>query len=42
MALVEVKDIGEKHDATVAQTILAWYIANPMINTVIPGARLAK
>ncbi|WP_125764645.1 aldo/keto reductase [Companilactobacillus hulinensis] len=41
-ALAEVKAIGEKHDATVAQTILAWYIANPMISTVIPGARLAK
>lgn len=41
-ALDEVKAIGEKHDATIAQTILAWYIADPDISTVIPGARLEK
>ncbi len=34
-----VRDIADKHDATVAQTILAWYIANPAVGVVIPGAR---
>lgn len=41
-ALDEVKIIGEKHNATVAQTILAWYMANPMMSTVIPGARVPE
>lgn len=34
-----VRGIAKQHDATVAQTVLAWYIANPDIATVIPGAR---
>ena len=37
-----VRKIANTHDATVAQTVLAWYIANPDIATVIPGARNAK
>lgn len=41
-ALTRVKAIAEGHHATVAQTILAWYIKNPMITTVIPGARNAE
>jgi len=40
--LAKVKAIADKHDATVAQTILAWYIANPNISVVIPGARVPE
>lgn len=35
----QVRTIAKQHDATVAQTILAWYLANPAIGVVIPGAR---
>lgn len=38
-ALDIVREIGKNHDATVAQTIIAWYMANPDISVVIPGAR---
>lgn len=41
-ALAEVKVIADKHNATVAQVILAWYIADPDISSVIPGARIEK
>ncbi|GEK29613.1 aldo/keto reductase [Furfurilactobacillus siliginis] len=34
-----VRAIATAHDATVAQTIIAWYLANPNISVVIPGAR---
>jgi len=34
-----VKQIADHHQATVAQTVLAWYIKNPDIAVVIPGAR---
>lgn len=34
-----VKQIADYHQATVAQTVLAWYIKNPDIAVVIPGAR---
>lgn len=37
-----VKPIAAKHEATVAQVLLAWYMQNPAITTVIPGARLAS
>lgn len=40
-ALDKVKAIAEGHGVTVAQTILAWYIANPAVGAVIPGARNA-
>lgn len=40
-ALEKVKTIAVNHQATVAQTILAWYIKDPDISVVIPGARLA-
>ncbi|MDF7636745.1 aldo/keto reductase [Leuconostocaceae bacterium ESL0958] len=36
-----VKKIADRENVTVAQTILAWYLANPAITTVIPGARNA-
>jgi len=35
----KVRKIAEKYDATVAQVILAWYMKNPDISIVIPGAR---
>ena len=34
-----VRKIADSHQATVTQTVLAWYIANPAISVVIPGAR---
>lgn len=40
--LEKIKSISEKHQATVAQTILSWYIANPEISVVIPGARVPE
>lgn len=41
-SLDQVKTIAESHQATIAQTILACYIANPDISVVIPGARLPE
>lgn len=38
-ALEQIKGIAAGLDATVAQVILAWYLQNPAIATVIPGAR---
>lgn len=40
-ALDQVRAIADGHQATVAQTILAWYLNNPAISVVIPGARTA-
>ncbi|KRL37975.1 aldo/keto reductase [Liquorilactobacillus uvarum] len=37
--LEKVRTIAAKYNATVAQIILAWYIAAPSIGIVIPGAR---
>ncbi|MFT8556337.1 aldo/keto reductase [Liquorilactobacillus hordei] len=34
-----IKEIAAKYDATAAQIVLAWYIANPDMSVVIPGAR---
>lgn len=31
--------IADNHDATIAQVVLAWYIKNPAISVVIPGAK---
>ncbi|MFC6177350.1 aldo/keto reductase [Companilactobacillus huachuanensis] len=39
IAIDKVRKIAEKYDATVAQVILAWYMKNPDISIVIPGAR---
>ncbi|KGO31663.1 hypothetical protein Q757_05825, partial [Oenococcus alcoholitolerans] len=36
--LEKVAEIAKRYDATVAQTIIAWYIKNPAISVVIPGA----
>lgn len=38
-AIDAVRPIADAHEATVAQTILAWYIQNPLISVVIPGAK---
>ncbi|PMD71380.1 aldo/keto reductase [Companilactobacillus nuruki] len=35
----KVRKIANKYEATVAQVILAWYMKNPDISIVIPGAR---
>ncbi|NLR09468.1 MULTISPECIES: aldo/keto reductase [Lactobacillaceae] len=40
-AIAKVKPIAAAHQATVAQTILAWYMQNPLISVVIPGAKRA-
>lgn len=34
-----VRPIAKAHQATVAQVILAWYMQNPLISMVIPGAK---
>lgn len=31
--------IADNHDATIAQIVLAWYIKNPAVSVVIPGAK---
>ncbi len=38
-AVDQIRSIADKHGATVAQTVLAWYIQNPFISVVIPGAK---
>lgn len=38
-AVDAVRPIADAHNATVAQTVLAWYIKNPLISVVIPGAK---
>lgn len=38
-AIKRVEPIANLHQATVAQTILAWYMQNPLISVVIPGAK---
>ncbi len=40
-AINQIRPIAAAHDATVAQTVLAWYIKNPLISIVIPGAKKA-
>lgn len=40
-AVDKVRPIAASHQATVAQTILAWYLQNPLITAVIPGAKRA-
>lgn len=38
----QLKPMAEKYDATVAQIVLAWYLKNPQISVVIPGAKKAE
>lgn len=40
-AVDQVRPIADQHGATVAQTILAWYLQNPLVTAVIPGAKRA-
>lgn len=40
-AVDKVRPIAKAHNATVAQTILAWHLQNPLISVVIPGAKKA-
>ena len=37
-----VRPIADRHHATIAQIILAWYLQNPLITAVIPGAKNAR
>lgn len=41
-AVEKVRRIAESKDATVAQVVLAWYLKNPNLGVVIPGARKAE
>lgn len=41
-AVAAVKPIATAHQATVTQTVLAWYLQNPEISVVIPGAKRAS
>lgn len=38
-AVNSLQPIADNHDATIAQIVLAWYIKNPDISVVIPGAK---
>lgn len=38
-AIAQVRQIAQGYQATVAQVILAWYMANPDLALIIPGAR---
>lgn len=40
-AVDQVKPIAGKYEATVSQILLAWYLHNPAVTAVIPGARVA-
>jgi len=40
-AIEKIRPIAKAHQATVAQTVLAWYMQNPLIGVVIPGAKKA-
>lgn len=41
-AVAQVRPIAQNHQATIAQIILAWYLQNPLITAVIPGAKRAQ
>ncbi|MBW1604939.1 aldo/keto reductase [Lactobacillus sp. Sy-1] len=38
-AVNQIRPLAEKHNASVAQLVLAWYIQNPDVAVVIPGAK---
>lgn len=40
-AVDQVRPIATAHHATVTQVILAWYMQNPLVSVVIPGAKHA-
>lgn len=37
--LAQLDPIAKAHNATIAQVVLAWYLQNPLISVVIPGAK---
>lgn len=39
-AMQQVTSMAKQHQATASQLILAWYLANPAVGVVIPGARV--
>lgn len=41
-AVEQVRPIAAAHNAIVTQVILAWYLQNPLISAVIPGAKRAQ
>ncbi|GHP14095.1 oxidoreductase [Lentilactobacillus fungorum] len=41
-AAQSLQPIADNHDATIAQIVLAWYIKNPDVTVVIPGAKNPK
>lgn len=41
-AVAQVRPIAAAHNATVTQVVLAWYLQNPLISAVIPGAKRAQ
>lgn len=38
-AVDQLRPIAAKYEATVAQIVLAWYMQNPLVTVVIPGAK---
>ncbi|BBC60720.1 aldo/keto reductase [Melissococcus plutonius] len=38
----QLKKLADEHQATIAEIVLAWYIKNPAISVVIPGAKKVK
>lgn len=40
-AVDQIRPIANAHQATIAQVVLAWYLTNPLISAVIPGAKRA-
>jgi len=40
-AIEAIRPIAKAHNATVAQTVLAWYMQDPLVSVVIPGAKRA-
>lgn len=38
----QLQPMADKHQSTIAQIVLAWYIKNPDVSVVIPGAKKAK
>lgn len=41
-AINKIRPIADGHHVTIAQLVLAWYIANPLVGMAIPGAKHAK
>ncbi|MDT6979315.1 aldo/keto reductase [Levilactobacillus zymae] len=41
-AVDQLRPIATAHHATVAQIVLAWYLQNPLVSVVIPGAKRAS